>query len=60
MIIQIEDSNGETIGAMKFFENNINGEFEIEEVIGDISIADIDFDDIFDSNEKRLRLQLTR
>ena len=58
MIIEIENSNGKTIGAVKFSENNINGEFEIEKVIGDISIADIDFDDIFDTNEKKLRLQL--
>lgn len=60
MIIQIEKSNGDTIGAIKLSENNINGEFEIEKVTGDISIADIDFDDIFDTNEKKLRLQLNK
>lgn len=58
MIIEIENSNGDTIGAIKFSENNIDGEFEVEKVVGDISIADIDYDDIFDTNDKKLRLQL--
>ena len=58
MIIEIENSNGDTIGAIKLSENNINGEFEIEKVVGDISIADITFDDIFNTNERKLRLQL--
>lgn len=58
MIIEIEKSNGETIGAIKVSENNINGEFEVEKIVGDVSIADIDYDDIFDTNDKKLRLQL--
>lgn len=58
MIIEIENSNGDTIGAIKLSENNINGEFEVEKIIGDVSIADITFDDIFETNEKKLRLQL--
>ena len=58
MIIEIEKSNGKTIGAIKVSENNINGEFEIEKVVGNVSIADIDYDDIFDTNDKKLRLQL--
>lgn len=60
MILSIEDKNGETIGAVKLTENNINGDIEIDfnHIIGDISIADIDYDDIFDTNDKKIRIQL--
>ena len=58
MIVEIEDYNGNTIGAIRATENNTNGEVEVIEYEGDISIADIDFDDIFDTNEEQIKVQM--
>lgn len=57
MIIEIENEE-KTIGAIRATENNMNGEVEVIECEGDISIADIDFDDIFDTNEEKIRIQM--
>lgn len=59
MIILIEDKNGNDIGAIKVTENNIFGETEIEQTKGNVSIADIEFDSIFDTNDDLIRIQLT-
>ena len=59
MIIEIESNNGELLGALRVHENNAFGELEIlETALYEISIADIDYDDIFDTNEQKIRLQL--
>ena len=59
MIIEIEDYNGEQIGAIEVTENSIEtGQLEVLDTIGDVSIADIDFDDIFDTNSEKLRIGL--
>ena len=59
MIIEIEDYMGNTIGATQVHEpENIN-DITIEKCKGDISIADVDVDTIFDTNELKLRIQMT-
>ena len=58
MIIQIEDYNGKRIGAFRIIENDINGEDKITDMIGDISYADTEFDDLFNTNENKFRIQL--
>lgn len=59
MIIEIESNNGELLGALRVHENNAFDELEIlETALYEISIADIDYDDIFDTNEQKIRLQL--
>ena len=59
MIVHIEDYFGDTIGAVTVTENDMEtGELKVLETTGDISIADIDFDDFFDTNEERIRIQM--
>ena len=58
MIIEIEDCFGNTIGAVQIIKNN-NG-VNIGACDGDISIADIDVDDIFDTDEEKVRIQLEK
>lgn len=57
-IVEIETNNGNTIGAIQLYENNENGEVEIQQSTGDISIADIDSDDIFNTNDRKIRVQI--
>ena len=56
MIIEIEDYFGNTIGAVQITKNN--NEVNIGACDGDISIADIDVDDIFNTGEEKVRIQL--
>lgn len=56
MIIAIENYLGETIGALRYNECDENGNFKIYDS-KNISIADIDYDDIFNTNDRKLRLQ---
>ena len=59
VVIQVEKGNGETIGAILFNPNDFEtGTLKIEKCQGDLDIADIDFDDIFDTNDLKIRLQL--
>lgn len=58
MILEIEDFNGNTIGAILLNENGLDGDIDIHKVCGDLSIADIDLDDIFNTNESKVRIQL--
>lgn len=58
MIIEIEDCFGNTIGAVQI--NNNNNGASIGAWDGDISIADIDIDDIFDTDEEKVRIQLEK
>lgn len=58
MIIEIEDCFGNTIGAVQITNNN--DEVIIGACDGDISIADIDVDDIFDTDEEKVRIQLEK
>lgn len=60
VVIEIEDVKGNTIGGIRIFENDENGDVDIINTMGDISIADIVFDDLFDSNDKKVRVQLER
>lgn len=59
MIIEIEDYMGNTIGATQVHEPENMNDIKIKKCIGDISIADIDYDTIFDTNELKLRIQMT-
>ena len=59
MIIEIEDYMGNTIGATQVHEPENMNDIRIEKCNGAISIADIDNDDIFDTNELKLRIQMT-
>ena len=58
MILQIEDYNGCELGALNINPNNEYGEISVRNIRGDVSICDIDFDDIFDTNNYKLRIQL--
>lgn len=58
MILYLEDYCGNTIGALRITENNINGEAEVKEIKGNISYADKDIDTIFNTNETMIRIQL--
>lgn len=59
MIIEIENDKGEQLGALLITENNINGNLVIRNsIITNISIADIDYDDIFNTNEQKIRIQI--
>lgn len=56
VVIEIEDNKGNTIGGIRIFENDENSDVNIVNTMGDISIADIDFDDLFDTNDKKIRV----
>lgn len=60
MIVEIENYNGSTIGAVRVVENNEEGVIEVKEVKGDLDIADFDGDYIFDTNEELMRVQLDK
>lgn len=55
MIISFEDYNGNKYGALNIHEDEF-GAFHIN-VDGNIDVADIDFDDVFDTNERMIRVQ---
>ena len=57
MIIAIEDKNGNDIGQVHIKEGVFGGS-QILGIKGNISIADIDFDAYFNTNEDRIRIQL--
>lgn len=58
MIIQLEDSTGD-IGVLRLCEtDNKSLKIIYYGLSDDISIADIDGDDIFDTDEPKLRLQI--
>ena len=56
-VIEIENNKGETVGSIELTENNLNGEISFRRCTG-VSVADIDFDDIFETNNQKIRLQL--
>ena len=58
MIIEIEDTKGNTIGAVHLHENNMFGELEIIQVTGDVRGAECDGDYILDTNEELVRIQV--
>lgn len=58
-IVEIETKEGNTIGAVQFYKNKENEEIQIQQVQGNISIADIDGDDLFDTNDKKIRIQIS-
>jgi len=59
MLIEIEDFDGNTIGVLQLSENmdykNIDVN-DVKTVSGDIDLIDIDFDDILDTDELKLRV----
>lgn len=59
MIIEIEDCFGNTIGAVQIISGN-GDEVSVGVCDGDISIADIDIDDIFNTLETKVRIQLEK
>ena len=52
MIIAIENTKGETIGAVQLIETDDGISVGVRD--GEISIADIDYDDIFETDEKKV------
>lgn len=56
-VIEIENNKGETLGSIEVTENNLDGEIGFRRCSG-VSVADIDFDDIFGTNNQKIRLQL--
>ena len=56
-VIEIENNKGETLGSIEVTENNLDGEISFRRCSG-VSVADIDFDDIFGTNNQKIRLQL--
>lgn len=58
MILEIEDYNGKQITALDIQPYGNSRTIEINNTIGNISIADICFDDIFGTNDYKLRIQL--
>lgn len=59
MILEIEDYNGSRLCALDlepYSENNHM--IEVVNTEGDVSIADVEFDDIFGTNSFKLRIQL--
>lgn len=56
-VIEIENNKGETLGSIEVTENNLDGEISFRRCNG-VSVADIDFDDIFGTNNQKIRLQL--
>lgn len=59
MIIEIEDFDGNTIGALQLSENIVYENIDVNDVktvSGDIDIIDIDFDDILDTDELKIRV----
>lgn len=57
MIIEIEDCFGNTIGAVQIIDLDEEG-VSVGVKKGNISIADIDSDDIFNTDENKVRIQL--
>ena len=59
MIIEIENNEGKQLGALLITENDINGNLVIRNsILKNISVADIDGDDIFNTNEPKIRIQI--
>ena len=60
MIIEIENEKGMRLGAVRC--NYKKDEFEetlyVQETTNNVSIADIDYDDIFDTYEDKVRIQI--
>lgn len=58
MIIELENYNGKTIGSLHIIEydENIN-DIDVLDVNGEFDVADIDFDDIYGTNDRKIRLQ---
>lgn len=57
MILEFEDYYGNTIGAINISEKYINNRnLSIENTKGNISICDYDFDDIFGTNDEKIRI----
>ena len=56
MIIAIENTKGETNGAEQLIETDDSISVGVRD--REISIADIDYDDIFETDEKKIRIQL--
>lgn len=61
MIIEVEDNYGKTIGSVHVnsFNDELN-DISVEEVRGNISVNDIDFDDIYDTNKRKVRVSLNQ
>lgn len=57
VVIEIE-RNSETVGAVLWTECDEEGEMQFWETEGQICIRDYDFDDIFDTNEFKIRLDI--
>lgn len=59
MIIEIENTAGKQLGALQVHEDEKHQNIKIlKSVLHEISIADFDGDDIFNTDEEKIRIQL--
>lgn len=58
MVVIAIERNDETVGAILWTECDEEGEMQFWETVGDICFRDYDFDDIFDTNEFKIRLDI--
>lgn len=58
VVVEIENDAGYTLGAIRIEENNQDGEVEVENKTDNISICDYDFDNIFDTNDEKIRISI--
>lgn len=56
--VEFEAPNGATIGAVRFKVMGNEEDIEIKESMGDVDIADVDGDYIFDSDDVLVRVQI--
>lgn len=57
MIVNVEDKEGNDIGQV-WVKENLSGGLDVLKVVGGVSVADVDFDVYFDSEDMVLRVQL--
>lgn len=58
VVIEIGYYDENTLGSLHLYENNENGEIEIKDVKGNISIQNMGVDDIMYTNDLKIRVQI--
>ena len=57
VVLEFENYNGERIGNLQLeFDDSLN-DYEIYDIEGEFDIADIEPDDIYETNDRKIRLQ---
>lgn len=57
VVVEIEDYNGNRMGSCQIKFDDMSNDYEIYDIDGEFDIADIDFDDIYATNDRKIRLQ---